>query len=527
MDICIINTGGTISCVGDPLAPMSAKDFGSACERLMDPILREMFPASTFVYEIELTFPESENGALDSTNVQPSDWCRMAQYILKIYNQYDGFVILHGTDSMDFTGAALSFLLNVCDEQGFGTAVLSKPVVMTGSQMPMFYEKNSEPLQLNFNTDAYQNFCGAVACAHLDIPEVCMYFDTRLMRGNRALKVSTDQFQAFETPNYPILAKCGLRLSQRPEHILPGPVDNAVSLDTPHVLGMAQARLRAISETIDANPVMQFNAFPAPYSPHNSTAFIANLITSCVGQGLRGLVLESYGAGNFPSGNPDTPEKGAVYRALDAANKNGVIIVNDTQVVSGAISPFTYAAGAWLSKVGALNSSDMTSVTALVKTMLLLSGRSHMGWDLDTVKTLIQLDFCGEMTNSSRLNSRTNRELLPGQSLTALDGSAILLNDPKQGVQLKSDTGNLLWSPPGLQPKSGRLVMQDDGNLVFRSENNEPLWATKTGVQTGASSVLMLCGSYEKGTLSLSVYDYFRHKTTCPLYSQQKETGHA
>ena len=94
MDICIINTGGTISCVGDPLAPMSAKDFGNACAHPMDPILHEIFPQSTFAYKTELTFPESENGALDSTNVQPSDWCRIAQYILKIYNQYDGFVIL-------------------------------------------------------------------------------------------------------------------------------------------------------------------------------------------------------------------------------------------------------------------------------------------------------------------------------------------------------------------------------------------------------------------------------------------------
>ena len=115
---------------------------------------------------------------------------------------------------------------------------------------------------------------------------------------------------------------------------------------------------------------------------------MADLITGCVSQGLKGLILESHGAGNFPSGNPDAPEEGAIYHALKNASKNGVVIVNNTRVISGTVNPFTYASGVWLNDVGALNPADMTSVSTLAKTMILLSSMSHTGWSLETVKAL-------------------------------------------------------------------------------------------------------------------------------------------
>ena len=107
--LCIVNTGGTISSVGQPLGPMTAAEFGEAGRRLLDPIVRRVYPDTELVYETGLTFPTSSNGMLDSTNLQPSDWCRIAGFLLERYDRYDGFVVLHGTDSMDFTGAALPF----------------------------------------------------------------------------------------------------------------------------------------------------------------------------------------------------------------------------------------------------------------------------------------------------------------------------------------------------------------------------------------------------------------------------------
>lgn len=534
MKVCIINTGGTISCVGEPLAPMSAADFAAASQTILSPILAEAFPDTTLVFETGLRFPESSTGTLDSTNLQPTDWCLMAQYILDNYATYDGFVILHGTDSMDFTGSALPFLLNVFDAQGFGTAVLSKPVIITGSQLPLYYcPPHGAPtdLTLNFNTDAFQNFCGAVACARLAIPEVAVYFDSKLYRGDRALKINASAFRAFDSPNYPPLADYGIELTQYADLMLPGPVGANVSLDTPAVLLSAKTQLTAITAAINSNPVMQFNAFPAPYSVANSTAIIANLITALVAQGIKGLILESYGEGNFPSGNPDYPAGnpnpppvspiGAVYAALNAANAAGVIIVDGTQVIAGTVNNSAYASGAWLPNVGALSASDMTPMAALAKTMILLSAASANGWSTDQVKTLIQLNLFGEIMNISRLDSRTNAILLPGQSIMALDGSATLNNDPTSGPVLSASDGTFLWGPFGsvAAGKPGRLVMQDDGNLVLRTSGNTPIWASNTGNANGASSVLMITGSTGNNTLGLSVYDYSSQTQTAVLYS--------
>jgi len=525
MKICIINTGGTISCVGDPLAPMSAADFAAASQTILDPVLAEEFPDTTLVYETDLVFPESTTGTLDSTNLQPSDWCLMAGYILDNYADYDGFVILHGTDSMDFTGSALPFLLNVFDAQGFGTSLLSKPVIITGSQVPMFAETtpgDTSDLTLNFNTDAFQNFCGAVACARLGIPEVGVYFDSYLYRGDRVLKVNASEFVAFNSPNYPPLAQYGIRLTQYPDRMLPDPVSSSVSLDNATALAAAQAQLSAISGAIDDFPVMQFNAFPAAYSTTSSTAIIANLITAAVGTGLKGLVLESYGEGNFPSGNPDNAPEGAVYAALKAANDAGVVIVDSTQVIAGTVNDSAYASGAWLPDVGALSASDMTPMAAFTKTMILQAAAAGNSWTADQVKDLIQLNLFGEIQNVSRLDSRTNSQLLAGQSITALDGSATLSNDPVSGPVLSASDGTFLWAPFGSQGAGhpGGLFMQNDGNLVLRSADNEPIWATNTGVSGGASSVLMISGFYGNGDLTLSVYNYSGQTLSATLYSQ-------
>jgi L-asparaginase len=187
------------------------------------------------------------------------------------------------------------------------------------------------------------------------------------------------------------------------------------------------------------------------------------------------------------------------------------------------VNDSAYAAGAWLPAVGALNPADMTPMAALAKLMILLTsaGYAKNNWNPAVVKRLFQLNLLGEIIDVSRLDSRTNFVLLAGQALTALDGSASLTNDPVDGPVLKNSAGAVLWSAIASPPASempGRLIMQNDGNLVFYSRHNSPMWATNTGVPNGASSMLILGGSTSDNSLTLTVHDYSRGKTTKTLY---------
>jgi L-asparaginase len=509
--------------VGDPLSPMTAQAFANACVSLIDPIIANQYPDLQIVYVTDLSFPESKYGTLDSTNLQPTDWCILASYILKNYPAYDGWVVLHGTDSMDFTGTALPFLLSSFSSDGILTGALSKPVVITGSQMPMFYQAPhaSAPSALIFNTDAFQNFCGAIAAAQTGIPEVCVYFQNHLYRGNRVVKTNASEFNAFSSPNYPALAEYGIELAVVAQNVLPPPLSYDVSMDNPSVVQTVRAQLAYIAESIDNVPVMQLNAFPAKYSVQRSTALLANLITACVAQGIKGLILESYGEGNFPSGNPDSAQDGATYKALYAANQAGVIIVDCTQVLRGVVNDSAYLAGAWLPEVGALAPADMTPMAAFAKLMVLMAAARYQKWTAADVKRLFQLNLLGEMMEVSRLDSRTNDRLLGGQTLHTADGSAVLTNDAARGPVLEDSEGRTLWSAiasPRPADLPGQLIMQNDGNLVFYSRNNAPLWATNTGISTGSSSQLILSGSTSDHSVSLRVYSYSSHTITKVLY---------
>jgi L-asparaginase len=529
MKIAVINTGGTISCVGDPLAPMSASQFATACRSILDPIIAAQYPDLTLSYVTDLTFPESATGTLDSTNLQPSDWCLMAGYILDHYAEYDGWIVLHGTDSMDFSGGALPFLLSSFTAEGVGSAVLSKPVILTGSQVPMF--RQAAPggaITLNYNTDAYQNFCGAVAAAQSGIPELCVYFDGNLFRGARVVKTSANQFNAFSSPNHPPLARFGIDFTIDSALLMPPPVSHAVSLDNPAVRAAARAQLDAVRAGIDRVPVMQLSAFPAWYHSGSGetggTAFLANIINACVAQGAAGLILESYGEGNFPSGDPDMPSRGAIYRALDAANRQGVVIVDNTQVLQAVVNNSAYAAGAWLPQVGALSPADMTPMASLAKLTILLAAAGHHGWSRDDVRVLMGLSLVGEMIETSRLDSRRNATLLAGQSIATADGSAVLRNDPAEGPVLFDSAGNRLWKPPVAASADQLpvwLTMQNDGNLVLYSRDNAPIWATDTGSANGAPSMLVLAGSTRDRSVSLRIYDYSNGRVSAKLFDQR------
>lgn len=517
MKIAIINTGGTISCTGNPLAPMTASQFAAASQSILNPIIEQQYPKLTLEYLTDLQFPESSSHTLDSTNLQPTDWCLLATYILQHYEQYDALLVLHGTDSMAFTGAALPFLLTRFSKHGIATAVLSKPIIITGSQVPMFYQNADDSLSLNNNTDAFQNFCGAIAAAQTGIPEVCIYFNYQLFRANRVLKTNASQFNAFSSPNYPILANGGITFSIINSNVLPPPVNEQVSLDCQATRNDVLAQLAYIQAHINLFPVMQFNAFPAFYNYQGGaeTGLIAQLLNACLATGIKGLILESYGEGNFPSGCPNSVESGSIYLALQNAQAQNIIVVDCTQVISGTVNNNAYAAGAWLPKVGALNPADMTAVAALAKLMILLSsaGYAKNNWSLPTIKQLFQQNLLGEMLSVNRLDSRTNNELLPTQKLTTLDGSAALVNDPELGIVLYDLTDTEpkeLWTAlkhPKTSDMPARLIMQNDGNLVLYSRGNSPLWASNTGNPNGASSILSLDGSCNS-QLSLQLYNY-------------------
>lgn len=458
MRLAIINTGGTISSVGAPLAPMTASEFAGATERLLGPILREQYPGLTLEYITDLVFPGTGLGTLDSTDLQPLDWCVIARRILQDYQDFDGWVVLHGTDSMAYSGSALPFLLNAFDREGVRTASLSKPVILTGSQTPLFRQDHPEsPLSFHFDTDAYQNVCAAVAFAHQQIPEVSVAFRGRLWRGSRVLKVNADQDYAFSSPNYPPLATSGIDIEVSDSRLEPGPADPAVSLDAPQVCARMLDRLGHIESQISDSVVFPFVAFPAAYgnSQQKDGPVVAQLLRAVLDTGVEGIVLESYGAGNFPSGASKADPTGPVEPVLTKAVSEGVILLNCTQVLEGTVDSNIYAAGAWLARTGAISGGDMTPTCGFSKATVLLAERGWGGndWDEGAVPRLLSASLVGERAITNRLDVATRPVLRVGQRISALDGSAALTLDAKRGLELVDARGVSLWSlalPQGL-----------------------------------------------------------------------------
>jgi L-asparaginase len=472
MNILILYTGGTIGCVGSPLSPMNGADFQQAFTQWVTPIVQGTYPDCTFGFA---WFTPT----LDSTNMQPVDWCSIAAQVLQNYADYDAFIVLHGTDSMAWTASALSFLLSGLQRDGTPLAALTKPVVVTGAQLPLFTQQD-RGYQVLFNTDALQNVCGAVASAYAGIAEVGLYFCNALMRGNRAVKTNASQFQAFTSPNYPLLAQSGIVFSADMQNVLaPAPASLALDKQWPAVLEQVQALRSGISSV----GVMAFPAFPAWFTTTASpTALIANLLAASFDQGIGGLILQSYGEGNFPSGNPADPQSGAIYQVLRRAHAAGAIIVDCTQVTAGTVNATAYAAGSWLAECGVIGASDMTSVAALAKLAILLGLNSSgsFGWSQAQIQCLMQTSLVGEIQSIDRLGSFGTGFLAPGQSISTLDGSATLLNDPVRGPVLSAASANppvdfpLIDAGQGAMP--GRLYVTDDGTVSFRDRTNTTVY---------------------------------------------------
>lgn len=530
LKVAIIYTGGTIGCVGEPLSPLDQTDFQKAFEKYVTPIIQQQYPGCELSF---LPFGDT----LDSTNLQPSDWCKMARFVLEYYAAHDIFLILHGTDTMAWTASALSFLLTGLAANGTCTAALSKPVVVTGSQLPLFFEaaddsasNSGEVTGLLFNTDALQNVCGAIEGATYGSPEVCLFFDYQLFRGNRTVKTDASEFRAFSSPNYPTLGEAGIEFTLHNDRVLPLPAAPDQSLEDEGVRARLQDQLKHIASAIDSAVVVPFVAFPAPYNSASepNTSVIANMLTGIIDQGLSGLCLESYGAGNFPSGNPDDPAKGAIYKVLNDAHESGIVILDATQVLSGVVNATVYAAGSWLAQVGATGVYDMTPIAASAKLIYLLSLRNYNDndWTQADIERHMQINIAGEMMDVDRLDSRGERYLAPAESLTTLDGTYELVNSPSEGPLFQTvptEPGEepivawrALTDPP---PKSmpGRLYMQNDGKLVFYDSSNDPLYSSRDSTVRGAY-MLIANGESQSGGPSLSIFNYATNELSATLF---------
>ncbi|GAA5839858.1 hypothetical protein JCM11251_001234 [Rhodosporidiobolus azoricus] len=258
---------------------------------------------------------------IDSSEIEPSDFLAIGSDIERNYHHFDGFIVLHGTDTMAFSASALSFLLED----------LGKTVILTGAQIPL-----SELF-----TDAVDNLLGSLIVAgHYAIPEVCLFFDNCVFRGNRSIKFSSAKFHAFQSPNLPALATVGID----------------VDVAWPHVLRPGPRPFRA--HKAFSSDVATFRFFPGI----TAAAVRAFLRPG----GVRGVVLESYGAGNAPR----RPE---LLAAFKAATEQGIVLVNVSQCITGAVASDIYETGRALAAAGVVGGGDMTTEAALAKLSYLLS----------------------------------------------------------------------------------------------------------------------------------------------------------
>lgn len=342
----IINTGGTIAMVhegNDLLSPLRPGDWDQISKNY--PVLRlfENYSIETSIH----TFTP----LLDSSNISLANWKQMAELINKEYNHYDGFVILHGTDTMCHTASALSFMLEH----------LSKPVILTGSQLPLAHPRS----------DALENLVTAISiAAGVDVndgttlplvPEVCIFFRGKLLRGNRSRKLSSSAYSGFESPNYPPLGTVG-------EHIM---------LDTRLIREPGTEEFFANLDLV--KNVMMLDVFPSL-----DPKILEKIATE---SGIQALILKTYGAGN-------APDNAEFLNAVERIVKEGILVVNVTQCPQGMVEQGLYEASAQLLDKGVISGLDMTPEAALCKLMWALG----MGWEPDVTRQQMQLDLRGEQS---------------------------------------------------------------------------------------------------------------------------------
>lgn len=337
--VLIIYTGGTIGMGINPITgALEPLDFNHLVESM--PEFKQL---QTGVEVYQFTTP------IDSSDMSPRLWAQLVRIISERYDRYDGFVILHGTDTMAYTASALSFMMEN----------LTKPVILTGSQLPIG----------QLRTDGKENLITSVELAalkdvngHAVVPEVCIYFSGRLLRGNRTTKKNADGFNAFESFNYPHLCDAGVNFAFHDHHILQPDFNKPM---IPHL-------------AMDPNVVV-FSLFPGIQE-----SIIRHVLDA---PELRGIVMRSYGSGN-------APQRPWLTKLLANAAHRGVVIVNISQCVAGSVEMSRYDTGYHLKKSGLISGYDSTVEAATTKLMFLQAQYN----DPHIIRSLMTRSIAGEIT---------------------------------------------------------------------------------------------------------------------------------
>ena len=338
ISILLIYTGGTIGMIKDyPSGTLKAFNF----EKLVSNI-PELSQLDCNIESISFKKP------IDSSNMNPKHWASIATIIGKHYDYYEGFVVLHGSDTMSYSSSALSYMLEN----------LGKPVIFTGSQLPIG----------DLRTDAKENLITSIQIAALQeknqpvIQEVCLYFEYKLYRANRTTKINAEHFEAFTSLNFPALAESGVHLK----------------INQNYLLKNQKNKKFRVHKIMDRN-VAIFKLFPG---------FSRELLQGILNiPNLKGLVFETYGAGNAPTDD-------WLLSDLKGAINNGLHIVNVTQCSGGSVIMGRYSTSEELKKLQLIDGGDITTESAITKLMYLLgSGVSHKSF-----RTIFETSLRGELT---------------------------------------------------------------------------------------------------------------------------------
>jgi L-asparaginase len=336
--ILLIYTGGTIGMIKDPItATLQAFDFASLIEKIPELNLLDC-DIDTVSFETPI----------DYSNMNPSHWIAIATIIEENYLSHDGFVVLHGSDTMSYTASALSFMLEN----------LAKPVILTGSQLPIG----------DLRTDAKENLITSIQIAALQnnntpvIKEVGLYFEYKLYRGNRTTKINAEHFQAFASLNFPALITSGVHLKVNHELLHKN---------------YSQARL-VVHKHMDTNIVL-VKLFPG------ITTIILKSILEI--PGLKAVVIETYGSGNATT-------EDWFLEAIERALFKGVFVINVTQCAGGSVHMNQYQTGKLLEKLGAISGKDMTTESAITKLMFMLGLETPK----NMFKTVFETSLRGEIS---------------------------------------------------------------------------------------------------------------------------------